>query len=204
LWLPLIVCPTAGIANPPKNNKNKMDIKQLCDRYSLTSRQALYDRLKALGITLSRQGRSSYATPEQIELLDQIHQHLAEGGSLKTFTPIAETTVTFEPVNPGLDNSPDSVRSELDKSLDIMDLGLDINPQTLALLNLMQSFNRRSPLDKHRELEEAAAQNWILTTSEIEELLGVKPKGETFTRGCWVFQRSGKIGNQSAWIVEKI
>jgi hypothetical protein len=214
--LPWIVCPAAGIATfSEKYSKNKMDIKQLCDRYALTSRQALYDRLKALGITLSRQGRSSYATPEQIELLDQIHQHLAEGGSLKTFTPIAETTVTFEPVSSGLDksldivksrldNSPDTVRSELDSSLDIMDSGLDINPQTLALLNLMQSFNRRSPLDKHRELEEAAAHNWILTTSEIEELLGVKPKGETFTRGCWIFRRSGKIGNQSAWIVEKI
>jgi hypothetical protein len=189
----LIVCPAVGIANPPKNSKNKMDIKQLCDRYSLTSRQALYDRLKALGITLNRHGRSSHATPEQIELLDQVHQHLAEGGSLKTFTPMAETTVTFELVNPGLDSS-----------LDIVDSGLDINPQTLALLNLMQSFNRRSPLDKHRELEEAATHNWILTTSEIEELLGVKPKGETFTRVCWVFQRSGKIGNQSAWIVEKI
>ncbi|AIE76299.1 hypothetical protein [Synechocystis sp. PCC 6714] len=188
-----------------------MDIKQLCDRYALTSRQALYDRLKALGITLSRQGRSSYATPEQVELLDQIHQHLAEGGSLKTFTPIAETTVSFEPVNPALDKSLDIVKSRLDNSpdtvrseLDIMDSGLDINPQTIALLNLMQSFNRRSPLDKHRELEEAAAHNWILTTSEIEELLGVKPKGETFTRGCWIFRRSGKIGNQSAWIVEKI
>jgi hypothetical protein len=39
---------------------------------------------------------------------------------------------------------------------------------------------------------------------EIEELLGVKPKDETFTRGCWIFRRSGKIGNQSAWTVEKI
>ncbi|WP_242017977.1 hypothetical protein [Synechocystis sp. FACHB-383] len=187
-----------------------MDIKQLCDRYSLTSRQALYDRLKALGITLSRQGRSSYATPEQIDLLDQIHEHLAEGGSLKTFTPITKTT-PVETVNSQLDNSLDIVNSELDNSLDIVKSGLDnsldtldINPQTLTLLSLMQSFNRRSPLDKHRELEEAASHNWILSTTEIEELLGVKPKGETFTRGCWIFRRSGKIGNQSAWIVEKI
>jgi hypothetical protein len=112
---------------------------------------------------------------------------------------IAKTT-SVETVNSPLDNSLDIVQFGLDNSPHT----LDINPQRLALLSLMQFFNRRSPLDKHRELEEAAAHNWILTTSEIEELLGVKPKGETFTRGFWVFRRSGKIGNQSAWLVEKI
>lgn len=184
-----------------------MDIKQLCERYQLVSRQGLYDRLKALNISLDRQGNKSFATPEQIELLDQLQQHLTEGGSLKTFTPIVETTVTVD-VSPKLDSSLDIVRSgldsTLDSSLDTVSSELDINPQTLALFNLLQSNNRRSPLDKHRELQEATVNEWILSSSEIEELLGVKPKGETFTRGCWVFTKAGKIGGQNGWKVSKI
>lgn len=184
-----------------------MDIKQLCERYQLVSRQGLYDRLKALNITLERQGNKSYATPEKIELLDQLHKHLTEGGSLKTFTPIVETTVTVD-VSPKLDSSLDIVRSgldsTLDSSLDTVSSELDINPQTLALFNLLQSNNRRSPLDKHRELQEATVNEWILSSSDIEELLGVKPRGETFTRGCWVFTKAGKIGGQNGWKVGKI
>lgn len=64
-----------------------------------------------------------------------------------------------------------------------------------------------NPLWNHSALERARIGKWLLTTSEIKELIGVKPrtkKGETiFTRGNWIFTKQGKIGNQSAWQVTK-
>ncbi len=64
-----------------------------------------------------------------------------------------------------------------------------------------------SPLWYMNILERAFSSNWLLTTSEVKQLIGVKPrtkKGEsTYRRGNWTFMKSGKIGNQTAWRVMK-
>lgn len=56
-------------------------------------------------------------------------------------------------------------------------------------------------------LERAANSKWILSTSEVKQLIGVTPttkKGDrTFRRGCFIFVKSGKIGNQIGWRVMK-
>ena len=56
-------------------------------------------------------------------------------------------------------------------------------------------------------LEKAEAANWILTTEEVEQLIGVKPQchhDETsYHRGSWVFIKAGKIGAQTGWRVKK-
>jgi hypothetical protein len=56
-------------------------------------------------------------------------------------------------------------------------------------------------------LERACTANWIMTTEEIERLIGVKPQchaGEnSFQRGCWSFIKVGKMGSQTAWRVTK-
>ena len=56
-------------------------------------------------------------------------------------------------------------------------------------------------------LEKAEAANWILTTDEVEHLIGIKPQchhDETsYQRGSWVFIKAGKIGAQTGWRVEK-
>ena len=58
------------------------------------------------------------------------------------------------------------------------------------------------------KLEMARANNWELTTSQVKKLIGVKPscpKGKkTYKRGSFVFIKSGKIGNQTAWKVQKV
>ena len=65
----------------------------------------------------------------------------------------------------------------------------------------------RSPLWYMPELEQAQAQGWILTTAEIQTLIGVKPivaKGtSTYQRGSFTFTKAGKIGSQTAWRVTK-
>jgi hypothetical protein len=69
---------------------------------------------------------------------------------------------------------------------------------------IISNIQPRSPLWFHDELEKAAKQGWILSSSEVEALIGVKPKGEIFHRGGWEFVRAGKIGNQGAWKVNKL
>jgi hypothetical protein len=56
-------------------------------------------------------------------------------------------------------------------------------------------------------LERAQTANWILTTEEVEQLIGVKPRCETgkdsYQRGCWTFLKVGKMGAQTGWRVIK-
>ncbi len=86
--------------------------------------------------------------------------------------------------------------------------GTELNTQhdvLAAMAKIMaQNMQPRSPLWGLEELEKAIANNWILTTSQVEELIGVKPFGEEFERGCFLFLRTGKIGNQNGWMIEKM
>jgi hypothetical protein len=65
----------------------------------------------------------------------------------------------------------------------------------------------RSPLWYMGELERAEAQGWLLTTAEVQQLIGVKPspsKGtSSYQRGSFIFTKAGKIGGQTAWQVTK-
>ena len=66
-----------------------MKIKELQERYGLKTRQSIYDWIKAGNLTLPKDERGhAYATPEQIEVLDQLVEHLKQGGTLGSFTPV--------------------------------------------------------------------------------------------------------------------
>lgn len=56
-------------------------------------------------------------------------------------------------------------------------------------------------------LERACTGHWILTSIEIQKLIGVQPTcskgGESFQRGCWIFVKAGKVGTQTGWRVQK-
>ncbi|NEQ86493.1 MAG: hypothetical protein F6K26_42450 [Moorea sp. SIO2I5] len=64
-----------------------------------------------------------------------------------------------------------------------------------------------NPIEYMHQLKIAAQEQWLLTTSEVRELIKVKPhtrKGEdTYKRGSWLFVKSGKIGRETAWRVEQ-
>lgn len=83
---------------------------------------------------------------------------------------------------------------------------------TAALTQLNQTLQTQSsapvnPLWYMEVLEEACRGGWLLTSDEVQHLIGVKPtcpRGEDhFQRGCWVFVKAGKLGSQTAWQVEK-
>lgn len=73
-----------------------------------------------------------------------------------------------------------------------------------TLASRMQPSN---PLWYMDVLEKAQTANWVLSTEEVESLIGIKPQchhDETsFHRGCWIFSKVGKIGAQTGWQVKK-
>lgn len=72
---------------------------------------------------------------------------------------------------------------------------------------LVSRLQPSNPLWYMDVLEKAEAANWILSTEEVEQLIGVKPQchhDETsYHRGNWVFIKVGKIGAQTGWRVQR-
>lgn len=79
---------------------------------------------------------------------------------------------------------------------------------TLTQLNqTLQAQTRANPLWYMEVLEQACNGGWLLTSDEVQQLIGVKPScprgSDRFQRGSWVFLKAGKLGSQTAWQVEK-
>ena len=84
----------------------------------------------------------------------------------------------------------------------LTDLGTAINE------HMAGQATQRDPLWYMETLERAREGGWLLATEEVEQLIGVKPsssgKEDPFCREGWRFVKTGKIGAQTAWRVEKL
>ena len=92
-----------------------MKIKELQERYGLKTRQSIYDWIKAAKFELAKDERGhAYATLEQIEVLDQLAEHLKQGGTLGSFTPVSSPEI-YTSVDSHIDTSePSTVYSAID------------------------------------------------------------------------------------------
>ncbi|ACK68471.1 hypothetical protein PCC8801_4564 (plasmid) [Rippkaea orientalis PCC 8801] len=187
-----------------------MNVKELCDRYSLQSRKSLYSRLEAVGLKLPKDddGRA-YATEQILEQLDDLDLHLKNGGSLKNYTPVTSVTTQLETTENAyfLENTTQTTQLTTQTTTQLS------REELLEIIEVLGSAiaSRLQPIDPiayNHSLEQAQQNNWILSSSEVKQLIGIKPscpKGENvFTRGCWAFTKAGKIGNQTGWRVKKI
>lgn len=187
-----------------------MNVKELCDRYSLQSRKSLYSRLEAIELKLLKDDDGkAYATEQMIQKLDDLDQHLKNGGSLKHYTPVTSVTTHLENSYNGniLDNTTQQTQLTTQQTTqrsreELLEI---IEVLGTAIASRLQPID---PIAYNHSLEQAQQQKWILSSKEIKQLIGVKPscpKGETvFIRGCWAFTKAGKIGNQTGWRVKKI
>ena len=186
----------------------KLGVQKLCDRYDIKSRKSLYSRLDGLGITLDKDGNKSYATEHHLVLLDQQHEHLKNGGTIKNFVPTSRVTVddtTQHSENLDISNIANTTQHSTQLTTHPLLLGDIVESVTAAIAEKM---NPPDPLWYMSALERARVSQWELTTSEVQKLIGVKPsckKGKrTFKRGSFIFVKSGKIGNQTSWKVQKV
>ena len=68
----------------------------------------------------------------------------------------------------------------------------DMLPQLLSVIQNLT--NNHDPLLPNRLLSEAADKGYILTSKQIKDILGIKPKGSLFSRLGFNFKKIGKDG----------
>jgi DNA-binding ferritin-like protein len=117
-----------------------------------------------------------------------------------------------------LNDSPVTALSEDNKTLSSQRETLSEHPIETHLAAIAESLNKleqilaarlqpADPLWYMDVLERAHASHWIVSTEEIEKLIGIKPKCEpgknSYQRGCWLFVKAGKMGSQTGWHVIK-
>lgn len=161
-------------------------ISSLQERYNLSSKQSVYDRIKALSIEPVARGKIS---SEQLDKLDKLDKHLKSGGTLSDFESSHTEIFKTEAIEPAAATA--------------------INQERENFLELIEAIARhitatRDPLQHYAALERAIASSWLLSSSEVQALIGIKPSGDRFQRGSFVFIRAGKIGAQAAWKVLKV
>ena len=150
--------------------------KHLVERYEV-SKQTLYTRLSAIGVTGSKRGKQVFFSQSEVYQLDAAHFYLGKGYGLKDLRGQCGE----------YDGGPDSV---VDVSTPISDLDhssqkeLVLAPQqekvVLTLASAVQDALRatfpqpeRDPLRSYRLLEEASEKRYQLTSQSLREILSV-------------------------------
>ena len=166
-------------------------VAALPDRFS-TSKQTVYTRMEALGISPFKQGKRAYIHLDQLRQLDALHEHLAAGGHLQDFSTSAIETRPVEEVD------------ESDYSISKTDAPLErlVNAAE-SLTGALMDIAAADPIANWRRLQEATENGWLLTTSQVRKLTGAKPHGQSWQRGSFMFRKRGKIGREAAWFVER-
>jgi hypothetical protein len=181
---------------------DRFPVKDLMGRYGI-GRTALYDRFKHANIKPDKEGTRSFVSGEQLAELDRLNDHLATGGSLSDFVPAYGWREEGQELALAPNSSADVQPIEPAANLEALAVAVSVGVER-AIASQSQPPN---PLWYMKELKQAVEEQWLLTTAEVRELIGVKPtaaKGEdSYQRGCWLFTKEGKIGSQTAWRVSK-
>ena len=183
---------------------DQFPISELKDRYQI-GRTALYERMNTLAIKPTKHGTKSYLSGEQLRRMDNLELHLKSGGGLADFETLVQQTFTEQTEQVSVPNSQ------------------SISPAPSSVMGtviegIVQSvFTRITPQPAHagmrlahlRELEEAYEKNWILSTSELSDLLGlsantVRGYGDQFEEAGFAFTRYGtRSRGEVAWKIGK-
>jgi hypothetical protein len=183
-----------------------MPVASLSDRYKV-ARSNVYNRLSALQIEPEKQSGKAFINADQLAQMDQLDQHLKTGGTLGDFPGAGGNDLSYRPMG------------QVEKSYRTQDKMPDLSqPMALAMggmveaiaakiydLMVIQTPQLSDPLANLRTLEEAYQNKWLLSSSQLAPLLGLKglPSGEAFQRHGFIFTRSGKNGVESAWKITK-
>ena len=198
-------------------------VSSLQHRYKIV-RSAVYTRLEALNIKPEKQGGRAYVNGSQLQLLDALDEHIEKGGTTAEFVASRADSGQVDLSTGQLQKS----SGQLDLSRGQLDLSngqagqFTITEQHSALAGLIEAIASRlipmiasqflpppDPLASLRGLEEAYRNQWLLSTSELAQLLKVSPKtvrgyGEQFEDAGFVFTRAGtRKRGEVAWEISK-
>ena len=156
------------------------------------SRSAFYKRMNQAGVVPTRIGQNSFLSPEQVQALEALKDYIQAGGNPETF--------------PGrLQNHP-----EVDRALALFQPETRPSPAPMEEAEEDQEAPEElvaaavSHLDGLLSfLTKAARLSWELPTSQVQLLVGAKPRGATFSRYGFTFTQAGKHGQETSWRVER-
>lgn len=182
---------------------DSIPVANLTDRYGV-ARSNIYNRLSALKIEPEKQGNKAFINADQLALMDALDQHLKAGGKLSDFNQSGGLSYVSQ-------DKPDlSYRSQDTMDITPEPIGLGwfgvidaIAEKVASILTVRQPSPPPDPLANLRALQEVADQGWLLSSSQLAQLLGVKPHGSEFSRHGFTFTKTGKVGAESAWKVTR-
>lgn len=206
-------------------NDNYFPVADLKNRYGI-GKQADINRRKYLEIKPNKINKTYVITKDELNLLDQLDQYLKTNNNAKMedFKPSiidanSKEITEITSMDASLERKSNSLFRNIDLDQPIIQLtipGLE-NLEEFAvetflpkLTNLVEKIvtSNENEVSKLRQLQEISEQGWWVTTLQVKNLIGVAPKLEKnetqWQRGCFIFTKVGKIGNQTAWKVSRM
>jgi hypothetical protein len=174
----------------------------------------------------SSNGDVNSSASQAVEIANKLPQPERQSSSVRETAP----TVVANPPATSSEQSNNHPNGSIDRAVEITkqplpDLASTATkspPQNHHLEELLANISSRlekleTSINKHQNpsnplwymsiLEQADAQGWIVSSDEVEQLIGTKPHcapdSNSFVRGCWKFEKAGKVGMHSSWRVTK-
>jgi hypothetical protein len=175
---------------------DKMRTKLVAERYSIEY-NSLHNRMTKLGIKPSKEGRESFLSGADIDLLDRLHTHLSTSGNTFSNFVIEEGEIT----------TLESKSLELTKSSKVnTSIIPNIPNELIDVLNVLTQ-RQYDILTPQKKLQEAVEYDFLLTTEQVSCILNFSKstisswKSGTQRLG-FIFTRT-KEGSQVLWSVER-
>lgn len=151
------------------------------------SRSAFYKRMAQAGVRPIRVGQNSFLDREHLDALEALEAYIQTGGNPEMFPGRLQTSPDLAMV-PSVRPFPASAEEPEEDQ----EAPEELVAAAVAHLDSLLSF-----------LTKAARNSWELPTSQVQLLVGAKPRGTAFSRYGFTFRPAGKHGQETSWRVER-
>ena len=156
------------------------------------SRSAFYRRLTQAGIKPIRVGQNSFLEGAHLQALRELEAHIQNGDDPDRFPGKLQTPEDLAVV-PALRSLPEVSQTQLPlEEAEEQEAPEELVAAVVLHLDGLLSF-----------LTKAARLGWELPTSQVQLLLGTKPRGASLERYGFTFRAAGKHGQETSWRVER-
>lgn len=205
--------------------EQSISIKTMLERLQV-SKPTLYNYMAEVGVTPVRQGRQAYITAKEAKWVAALSGLLKSGEAASAADAVVrlrsmglsvpgkepETKALKKTVNRKVKTLGDDELTILNRSSGTL---VKVGQVIMApLVEAINQFNvkadvnltsQAATLSHYEKLEKAHEKGWLLSTSELAELLKLSPGSiqREFERGGFRFIKAGKNGRESAWKILK-
>lgn len=180
-------------------------VSELKQRFNI-GKQAEINRRKYLGIVPKKLDGIYVVDEDQLSTLDELDQFLNSSPKAKMsdfkvgsseYSPVDSSPVQSSVMEATL------IDEELEDSSEIVLRDDESTDLTHLVETIAKTIAPANPIGHWERLQWLVDNHIIISTSEVQALLGTKPKGDVWSRGSFIFNKVGKLGNQSSWEVTK-